>query len=200
MLLRWSEHFHDTGQLLLFVLARENRIASIELRQYTSNTPHINCNSITHAKDNLWRSVESRLNVGINLFVLKATGTEINDLDLRVHRVSKKDIFWFEIAVDDLVHLKKKQTAQNLFREPPNEFQGEALEAIKFNELVKVHIKKFSREAKMATEVETLREVDHAMSVCRVLLALSVTLFRRYRIFLTHSRSFCKMLTSTSAC
>lgn len=200
MLLWWTKHLHDTGQLLLLVFTRENRIAGVKLSQDTANAPHINCNSVTHAEDNLWRAVESRLNVGIDLFILEAAGTEIDDLDLRVHRVSKQDIFWLEITVNDLVHLKKKQTAQKLLREPPNELQGEPLKAIIFNKLVKVHVKKFSREAKMATEVETLREVDHTMSVRRILLALLVTLVGNCEMLLTHSRSFCKMLTSTSAC
>lgn len=200
MLLWRPKHFHNTGQLLLLVFARENRIAGIKLGQDTANTPHINCNTVAHTENNLWGSVESRLNVGVDLFVLKAAGTEIDDLDLRVHRVSKQDIFWLEITVYNLVHLEKKQTTQKLFGEPPNELQGEPLEAIIFNKLVKVHIKKFSREAKMATEVETLREVNHAMPVRGVLLALLVKLFGRCEIILTHSRSFCKILTSTSAC
>lgn len=102
--------------------------------------------------------------------------------------------------MNDLVHLKKKQTAQKLFGKTSNELQRESFEAIIFNELVEIHIKKFSRKAKMATEVETLREVDHAMSICRILFALLVTYLANIGLFLTHSRSFCKMLTSTSAC
>lgn len=141
MLLWWSKHFHDTGQLLLLIFSGEDRISSVKLSQDTANTPHIDCNTVTHTEDNLWRTVESRLNIGIDLLVLEAAGTEIDDLDLRVHRVSKQNIFWLEITVDDLVHLEKKQTAQKLFGESSNEFQGESLEAIIFDELVKVHIK-----------------------------------------------------------
>lgn len=123
MLLWWPEHFHNAGQLLLLVLTRENRITSVKLGQDTANTPHINGDPVAHTEDNLWRSVESRLNVRVDLFILEAAGTEIDDFDLRVHRVSKQDIFWLEITVDDLVHLEKKQTAQKLLGESSNKLQ-----------------------------------------------------------------------------
>jgi hypothetical protein len=52
----------------------------------------------------------------------------------------------------------------------------------------------------MASEVEALCEVDHAVLVFRVLEEISVVLDVERHQRLTHSRSFWRILTSTNAC
>ena len=60
--------------------------------------------------------------------------------------------------------------------ESANNLEGEAAERIGLDKLIKIHIKKFSGDAKMATKIEALGKVDHAMFVFRILTVLVVNL------------------------
>lgn len=80
MLLGWTKNFHDASKLFLLILAGENGYTSEELSEDAADTPHVNWQTVSHSQDNLWGSVETRLNIGINLFVLKAARAEIDDL------------------------------------------------------------------------------------------------------------------------
>jgi hypothetical protein len=73
VLLGRTKDFHDTGKLLLLILSREDGIAREQLSQDTTQTPHINRHTVGHSKNNLWGTVETTLNVGIDLFILEAT-------------------------------------------------------------------------------------------------------------------------------
>ena len=115
--------------------------------------------------------------------------------------MSKQDVLRLEIAVNDALALKQTQRAEHLLRETSDERKGEAFEFVRLDELVQVHAQQFGRDAEMAAEIEALREVDHAVLVLGVLQTpISVRIMRSDRAPLTHSRSFCKILTSTKAC
>lgn len=169
MLLRWAENLHNTSKLLLLVLSRENRIAGKELRKNAAQTPHVNWQAIAHTQNDLRRSIETRLDVRVNFFVFEATGSKINDLDLGVQRMRKQDVLRFQIAMNDPLSLQQNQRGQHLFAKATDESGGEALELVSLDELVQVHTKELSGDTQMATEVEALCEVDHAVLVIGVL-------------------------------
>ena len=55
--------------------------------------------------------------------------------------------------------------------EASNELQREPSERVRLDELIKIHIKKLWGYAQVNTEVETVREIDHAVFVLWVPLA-----------------------------
>lgn len=141
VLFRWSKDFHNACELLLLVFTREYRDPSEEFRHNASNTPHINRQAIGHSKYNLGGSVESRLNVRVDLLIFKTTGAEVDDLNLRVHGMGEENVLGLEVAVNDFVLLEHYQAAQELFGKTPNDFKAEAAELVGFDELVQIHVK-----------------------------------------------------------
>jgi hypothetical protein len=135
----WPKDLHDAGQLLLFILAREDRISSVKLGQNTTQTPHVNRQSIRHSENDFWGAVESRLDVSVDFLVLVAARSEINNLDLRACRMGKKDIFRLEITVNDALFLEQDETAEQLLRKASNKLQREAAEVVGLDKFVKIH-------------------------------------------------------------
>ena len=168
MLLWGTENLHDTRELLLFVFSREYRIACEQFGQYTSHTPHIDGHAIRHAQNDFRRTVETTLDISVHLFVLETTRSEIDRSNVRGQRVNQKDIFRLQIAMDNLLRMQQDQCAKHLFRETTYELQVKASEIMGLDKLVEVHPQKFSRNAKMSSEVETLSKVDHAMTTVRI--------------------------------
>ena len=121
MLFRRAKDLHDTGKLFLFVLARKDWIAGVELGQDTPQTPHINGHAIRHAEDDFGGTVESTLDICVHLLIFKAAGAKIDDFDFGGHRMHQKDILWLQVAVNNLLATQKDQTAEDLFRETTDE-------------------------------------------------------------------------------
>ena len=74
-----------------------------------------------------------------------------------------------------------------------------------FGEFVEIHAKQFCGDTEMAPEIETLREIDHAVVPIGILREKKVSqpfekTQRDTRPKLTHSFSFWRRLTSTKAC
>src|SRR5690606_26569748 len=113
VLFRWAKHLHDACKLFLLIFSRKDRITSVEFSQNTAQAPHVNWQTISHAQNNFWRPIEARLDIGVDLFILKARRTKVNDLDISLHWVGQKDILRFEIAMNNLVALQQTQTAQH---------------------------------------------------------------------------------------
>ena len=86
---RNSKDFHNTCQLLLLVLAREDRETCIQLSQDTTQTPHVDGHMIVHAEDNFRGAVEPTLDIRVDLFVFEATTAKINNLDCALSRVAQ---------------------------------------------------------------------------------------------------------------
>ena len=88
---------------------------------------------------------------------------------------------------------------QQLFGESSDEFEGKPPEVVSFDEFVKVHAKQISGNAKVTTEIKALVEVHYAVLFVRI-LGYDQHCTARLVVRLTHSFSFCRMLTSTRAC
>ena len=67
--------------MLFLILTREKRIANVQLIENTAERPHVDSSIVGNAKDDLWGSVEPTLDVSVDLLILEATTTEINDFN-----------------------------------------------------------------------------------------------------------------------
>lgn len=170
MLLRWTKYLHDTRKLLLLVLSGEDRVSGVELGENAPQTPHVDRHPVRGTQDHFGRSIKPRLDVRVYLFIFKTAGTEINDLDLRMHWMSKQYVLRLEIAVDDLVTVKKYEAGQELLRKAPNQLQRETLKVVRFDEFVQIHAQQVGGDTQVTSKVEALVEIDHAVSVVRILL------------------------------
>lgn len=90
-----SSYFHYVLKLLSFTFARENRYTSVELTDNASEAPHVNFHVVGQAKDYLWGSVESRLYVCVDPFLLETGRSKVNYFDARFVDSFKKDVFRF---------------------------------------------------------------------------------------------------------
>ena len=63
---RQAEHLHDAGKLFDLVLAGEQRIARVQLRDDAAEAPHVNRRRVRQTEDHLGSSVEPRLNVRVH--------------------------------------------------------------------------------------------------------------------------------------
>lgn len=69
--------------MVLLVLTWEERVTNIQFVEDAAETPHVYSAIVWDTEDNLWGSVEPRLDIRINLLILKAATAEINDFDPR---------------------------------------------------------------------------------------------------------------------
>lgn len=102
------------------------------------------------------------------------------------------------------VALEQAQAAQHLLGKCADKPQREAPKVVALNELVKIHAQELGRYAQVAPKIERLGKVDQAVLVMRILHSTQLVIGSAHQnIFerlLTHSRSFCRILTSTKAC
>lgn len=69
--------------MLFLVLPREEWVAHIELIQDAAEAPHIDSGVVRDTKYNFWRSVKSRLDICVYLFIFETSGSKINNFDSR---------------------------------------------------------------------------------------------------------------------
>jgi hypothetical protein len=111
--------------------------------------------------------------------MLKTTRPKVYDPNLRTQGMGKEDILGFQVAVDDLLAVKKNQGTEELLGKPADELQRKPSEIVCLDEFIKVHTEELSRYAKVASEIKALSEVDHAMPPMRILISCIQPLFRR---------------------
>jgi hypothetical protein len=78
------------------------------------------------------------LNVCVYLFVLKTTGTKINNPDFRVQGMDKKDVFRFKVTVDDFLCLQQRESMKDLPGKPADQLDAKSSEIMGLNELIEV--------------------------------------------------------------
>src|SRR5688500_2728863 len=86
--------------------------------------------------------------------------------------MAQEDVFWLQVAMDDLLLLQQVEGAEHVLGEPADQLEGEAPEGIGLDELIKVHVQELGGDAKMSAEIEAVGEINHAVLVFRVLYAL----------------------------
>lgn len=96
-------NFHNVGKLLHFILTWEEWEPRMKFCKNASETPHIYWSCIWYTKNDLWRPIKAGLYIGVNPLILEATTSIVNDLDARLVWLFEKNVFWFQITVDDSV-------------------------------------------------------------------------------------------------
>lgn len=89
--------------MLFLIFAWEERVADVQLIEDATKTPHVDGCVVRDAEHDLRCSVESRLDVGVDLLVFETARAEIDNLDSRLVDLSKQNVLGLEIAVDDVV-------------------------------------------------------------------------------------------------
>ena len=169
MLVGWPENFHDAGQLFLLIFTREDGISSPKLCKNATERPHIDAQAIAAAKNDFRTAVETRLDVGVDFLLFATRAAEIDDSDVGFPGFTEQDVFWLEIAVNDVLLLQQNQTCHHLTREATDERKGKALEIVRANELVKIDRKTGRDDAEMRAEVERGRDRKRGVGLVRVL-------------------------------
>lgn len=59
-------YLHDAGDLLHLTLAREERVAGVELGEDATQAPHVDGHAVRVTQDDLWGAVEATLDVGVH--------------------------------------------------------------------------------------------------------------------------------------
>ena len=67
-----STKLHNQFDLLLLVIAWEERLASVELSKDAPHGPYVYLFGVFDSENYLRRSIEARLHISINLFVTEA--------------------------------------------------------------------------------------------------------------------------------
>ena len=102
-----------------------------------------------------------------------------------MRRVSQQDVFRLEVAVYDFMFFEEQQGVEELFRESPDESEGETAEGVELDEFVEVHGEQLRGDAEMGAEVEGGGEVDEGVFAFRVLdfalVRFQTILFNRSR-------------------
>ena len=78
---RRAKDFHEHQHLLLLALARKDRESQEEFAENAAHRPNIDRICIGHSDDDLRRSVKPTLDVGVNLVLLEAARTQVDDFN-----------------------------------------------------------------------------------------------------------------------
>lgn len=94
--------FHDALHLLFFIFSGKDGEPDKELIENASKRPHVNGWSVSDAHHDLRCSVESTLNVGVELLALICPTAIVNHLDATLVLFPKKNILRLQITVHNL--------------------------------------------------------------------------------------------------
>lgn len=156
--------------MLLLVLTREQRIADVELIKDAAEAPHVDGAVVGDAEHDLWRPIESGLDIGINFLIFKTTGAEIDDFDARLVDLPEENVLWLEVAVHDVVLAEEVKRYKDLNSEPLNQVQREAIEVVHFDKFVEVHGQHFKCNHEMLAERELVQAADDVLLVLSVVV------------------------------
>lgn len=137
---------HDERQLLHLALTWENRDARIQLNQDAAEAPHVNAGRVRNANYNLRCPVEAGLDVRVDPLVGEAGGPEVDYFDARLIWTLQQDILWFQVTVDDVLVSEELERLQDLNGEAAYQRQGDALEVVVLDELVKIDREELERD------------------------------------------------------
>ena len=137
---------HDKRQLLHLTLAWENWDARIQLNQDAAEAPHINACRVWDANYDLRRPVKAGLDVRVNPLVGEAGGSEVDYFDTGLIWALQQDVLRFQVAVDDVFVSEELERLQDLNGEAAYQRQGDALEVVVLDELVKIDREELERD------------------------------------------------------
>lgn len=94
---------HHDCHMVLFVFAGKEWVTDVKFIKDTAKAPHVYRCLIGNSKHNLWSSIKPWLDISINLFVLKAPRSKVNDLYTWLIDLSQKNILWFQVTVHNII-------------------------------------------------------------------------------------------------
>lgn len=144
-----TKHLDYSGDLVVLGGTREQGQAKEQLDYDTAERPHVDCRRIGKAQKNLWRSVESRLDVGVHCLTLVAGRSKINYLDDRAFEVLQQDVLRFQIAVDEAGLVEQGQAVEQLLSKHTHQGGAKASELVLLDQFVQVDAKEFENQAEM---------------------------------------------------
>jgi hypothetical protein len=170
---RHSFDFHDTLHLFFLVFASKERESYKEFIQDAPKGPHIDGRRIPDAKHDLGCSVKSWLDVCIELFVFVGTRSEVNYFDAWLVWLPQQNVFWLQIAVNNVIFPQKSERDQQLDSKSSHQRFTDTLEVIKFDEFVQIHRQEFKWNDEMLAENKTFDDAHHVVLVRRVFILKS---------------------------
>jgi hypothetical protein len=115
-----STQFHDKLNLLLLIVSWEERLSCVKLCQDAPKGPDVNFFCVFDSENHLRWSVETRLDVCVDLLISEASWTKVHNLQISAHGICAKDVFWLQIAMDYFMLLQEDQRFDNLHGIIPN--------------------------------------------------------------------------------
>lgn len=85
----------------MLVLSGEDREPGIKLGHDATQTPHVDGHMVVHAQNDFRRSIKPALYVGVDLLVLEAATTKVNDLDGALGRMPEENVFGLQVTVNN---------------------------------------------------------------------------------------------------
>lgn len=89
---RHSQHLHEQCHLFVLIFPWEYWVSSVQLSKDTGHRPDIDSTGVGDAEDDLGSTIESALNVSVDLFLLVAAAAHVDDLDARFILVFEHDV------------------------------------------------------------------------------------------------------------
>ena len=179
-LLVWdAADFHDVGELVDLVLAREDGVAGVELGHDAPETPHVNGHCVWDTEDYLWSTVESRLDVGVDSLAEEAGGAIINNLNPTLVDLFEHYILWLQITMHDPMVSLEFQSLQNLDREAAVDALGHALKIIILNKFIQIDAQALECYQKVLSEDH---EVVYPNDVVLIVLVVDVQVLQRLEL------------------
>jgi len=125
---------------------------------------------VRNSQNDLRGSIKPALNVGVDPFIVEAGGAEVNDFDAALVDSLQEDIFWLQVAVDDVVLLHVGEADQDLDGEPPDQILGHPLEVVVLNELIQIYAQHLKRYTQVVPPGEVVPDFHHVFIVLTVIL------------------------------
>ena len=171
---RHAEHFDDLVHLVHLIGARKERLPRVHLDEDAAQGPHVNGQVVRNAQEDLWRPVEPRLDVLVDLkrkkkrcneFSKKKKGShgvdyplaelaraaEIDDLDGGSLWIAEEDVLGLEVAVDDaqLGRRQEQESRAELLGEFARQVEGNSAEVGVAQQIVEVVGEELKDEAQV---------------------------------------------------
>jgi len=96
---RHSLHLHNALHLLFLILACKNRVPDEQLVKDAAKGPHVDRRIVADAHHDLWRSIEPRLDISVELVLLVRARAKVNDFDTTLVTLAKQNILGLHITV-----------------------------------------------------------------------------------------------------
>ena len=157
-----AQDLHDRAQLVTFAFPLEQGLARDQLDHNAGEGPHVDGAGVGNPENDLRSPVDPALYVEVNLFVVKARGAEVDDLDQRLLAGDQNYVFGLQVTVDYVVVGQETQAFKCLDRESSDQSLRKSFEAVGLEQVVEVEAEQLEDYAQVASEPEVTRHLNEA--------------------------------------